>query len=634
MRALFLFFAFLVSLTLRAAAIAVVYAERSVPEGERRFAKALAAHVQRWYAEAGVEADLIADAALAKARPKLAVLVDCYAPPPDVVGAVRERLAGGTRFVVCYSGSDALARLFGLRAGAYKRSDEGTWSAMVFAKNRPAGVPTEILQTSANLFAMAPAATGGATPLAWWRDRRGRRTDVAWWKAPNGSYWMTHILTGDGDEDAKRRLLLAFAAECVPGVWQTAAHYLYAEASAPLSDGSLLARIRLFPKNSPRRQRLDALHDGLLRQQAAAREALGKDAFAAYQAVCDLRDITARVCGMTYRAHPGEIRGVWDHSGQGLFPGDWERTATLLAANGITDLYVNVAGAAFALYPSAVLPRRGTENCLAQAVAAGHRHGLRVHAWVLAFSGERAVPGALAEFRRRGWTLQDAQGNDLDWLDPTHPAVRARLLASVKELAASGADGIHLDFIRYPGLAQSLGPRLRARFEADCGKAPNWPACVTDANGPQRTAFLRWRAARVADAVQEIRTWLRTHRPNLQLSAAVFGKYPACVDSVGQDWLSWLRTGLIDYALPMNYTDRLDILRDWLSTQTADPRLAAHIISGVGVTAAESRLGPIETLRQIDAARKAKCVGFALFDLDETLRRSILPVLAQGISKP
>ena len=634
MRALLLLVALLLSLALRASAIAVVYAERSVPEGERRFAKALAGHVQRWYAEAGVETDLVADGALGKVRPRLAVLVDCYAPPADVVEAVRKRLAGGTRFVVCYSGSDALARLFGLRAGAYRRSSDGAWSKMSFAAQRPSGAPREILQTSSNLFTVTPLPSNGAKPMAWWLDRQGRRTEVAWWKAPNGSYWMTHVLSGDGDEEAKRRLLLAFAGECVPGVWRAATQHLYREASAPLEDGSLLARIRLLPKTSPRRQRLDGLYEGLLRQQAAVREALGKDAFAAYQAVCDLRDVTARVYGMTYWSRPNEIRGVWDHSGQGLFPGDWERTAALLAASGITDLYVNVAGAAFALYPSRVIPRRGTDDCLAQAIAACKKHGLRVHAWILAFSGERAAPGALAELRKKGWMLQDEKGNELNWLDPTHPAVRAYLLSAVKELSGYDLDGIHLDFIRYPGLAQSLGPRLRARFEADCGKAPGWPACVTDANGSRRAEFLRWRAERVADAVQSVRTWLRAHRPGMQLSAAVFGKYPACVDSVGQDWLSWLRTGLIDQALPMNYTESLDTLRDWLGTQTAEPRLAARIVSGVGVTAAESRLGPIETLQQIDAARKAKCVGFALFDLDETLRRSILPVLSEGISKP
>jgi uncharacterized lipoprotein YddW (UPF0748 family) len=119
----------------------------------------------------------------------------------------------------------------------------------------------------------------------------------------------------------------------------------------------------------------------------------------------------------------------------------------------------------------------------------------------------------------------------------------------------------------------------------------------------------------------------------VELSAAVYGKYPSCVNSVGQDWISWLRTGLIDYALPMNYTENMEALKSWLGTQTADPRLATKIISGIGVTAAESRLDAIEVLQQIDVIRRMKCKGFALFDLDENLRQNILPILSEGVTK-
>ncbi len=619
-------------LALRAAAIAVVYAEQSVPEGERRFAKALATHTQRWYEEAGIEAELIADSALGAARPKVAILVDCYAPTPGVLAAVKAQLARGTRFVVCYSASDALAELFGLRAGQYRRSAAGDWSGMSLLPNRPKGAPLSILQTSSNLFTVAPR-DEAVKPMAWWTNRRGVRTEVAWWRTPKGSYWMTHILSGDGDEEAKRRLLLAIAAESIPGVWQRAAERLYQTASEPLEDGSLLERIRLLPKRSPRRQLLDERYAALVRQQRLTRELVAKGGFAAYQAVCDLRDLTARVYGMTYWSRPSEVRGVWDHTGQGLFVGDWDRTARLLAAHGITDLYVNVAGAAFALYPSKVLPRKGSEDCLKAAIAACRKVGVRVHAWILCFSSERAAPGAVAALRAKGWMLQDVTGKEENWIDPTNPAVQAYLLKAVEELAASGADGVHLDFIRYPGLAQTLGPRVRARFEATYGKVAGWPEAITQGQSKARTAFLRWRASQIADSVQRIRTSLRLKHPQVKLSAAVFGKYPSCVDSVGQDWISWLRTGLIDQAMPMNYTEDLDTLRDWLGTQTADPRLAARVVSGIGVTAAESRLGPIEVLRQIETARRAKCAGFALFDLDENLRREVLPVLSEGVSK-
>ena len=153
MRGLLFLFCFFWTLALRAAAVAVVYAEQSVPESERRYAKALAGHVQRWYAEAGVEAALVADGELSAQRDlRLAVLVDCYAPPESVLAAVRAQLKRGARFAVCYSASEPLANLFGLTLGSYVRSDRGDWSRMALGEGRPKGAPIEILQTSTNLF--------------------------------------------------------------------------------------------------------------------------------------------------------------------------------------------------------------------------------------------------------------------------------------------------------------------------------------------------------------------------------------------------------------------------------------------------------------------------------------------------
>lgn len=642
MRGLLFLFCFFWTLALRAAAVAVVYAEQSVPESERRYAKALAGHVQRWYAEAGVEAALVADGELSAQRDlRMAVLVDCYAPPESVLAAVRAQLKRGARFAVCYSASEPLANLFGLTLGSYVRSDRGDWSRMALGEGRPKGAPIEILQTSTNLFTVR-AKDAGVRPMAWWCNRAGKQTEVAWWRTRSNSFWMTHILTGDGDERGKQLLLLAMAAEASPGIWRTAAKHLYAQTLPELN--GLADRLREpTPKYlhgreevAARQRQLAAIRQMIDRQRKAVEARLNEDSAGAYQAAADLRDLVHRAYGLTQWSRAGDVCGVWDHSGQGLYPGDWPKTAKVLASHGVTDVYVNVAGGGFALYPSKVLPQRGSEDALAQAVAACRKEGLRVHAWILCFSLERAANAAVRkQAADRGWLLQDAAGRDQQWLDPTNPDVRKRLLATVRELASGYAlDGIHLDFVRFPSLPQSLGPRVRARYEAERGKADNWPTCITQANGKKRDDFLRWRAGKVTDAVQEVRAWLRLNRPRLELSAAVYGKYPACVDSVGQDWLSWLRTGLLDAALPMNYTEDPARLADWLGTQTADPRLAAKIISGIGVTAAESRLGPLQVLDQIQAARRAKCRGFALFDLDETLKSTVLPVLSAGITAP
>lgn len=619
---------------MRAAAIAVVHAELSVPEGERRFAKSLATHVQRWYTESGVESDLIADAALkATATYKLVVMVDCYHPPKSVVETVQRLLTRGTRFVVCYSASPELAALFGLKIDSYKRSDTGTWSSMRLGKLKPKGAPSEILQTSTNIYTVS-ALRPETRPMAWWCDRTGKQTDVAWWRTSQGSYWMTHVLSGDGDEMGKQRLLLAIAAESYPEAWHQAARHVMQDAVRPVKDGSLMMRTGLLPKTSPRREQIERANEFVRKLWTMTQQSIDQKAgHLAYQNACDLRDCVNRAYGMTYWARSGEIKGVWDHTGRGLYPGDWPRTAKLLAEAGITDVYVNVAGAAFSLYPSTVLPQRLAGNALRDAIQACRKYGLRVHAWILCYSCTNAAKGAIDNFKRQGWTLQDVNGKDLNWLDPTHPDVRNYLVNATLELAKSGVDGVHLDFIRFPDLPSSLGPRTKARFEAAKGKAPNWPKCITEANGARRRDFLNWRESQIATTVLEIRSRMRALTPGVELSAAVFGKYPACTDSVGQDWISWLRTGMIDYALPMNYTEDMDALKDWLGTQTADRRIASKIISGIGVTAAESRLNAIDVLRQIEVSRTMKCKGFALFDLDETLRQTILPILSEGVTK-
>jgi uncharacterized lipoprotein YddW (UPF0748 family) len=38
-----------------------------------------------------------------------------------------------------------------------------------------------------------------------------------------------------------------------------------------------------------------------------------------------------------------------------------------------------------------------------------------------------------------------------------------------------------------------------------------------------------------------------------ELSAAVYASYPRCIESVGQDWLTWAHEKWVDYVLPMNY---------------------------------------------------------------------------------
>jgi len=289
----------------------------------------------------------------------------------------------------------------------------------------------------------------------------------------------------------------------------------------------------------------------------------------------------------------------------------------------------------FSHYRSSVLPpsriylEQGDQ--LAACLAAAKPRGLRVHAWLFCFCTEMCTEDRLAVFRGKGWLLTGEDGRERRWLDPAVPEVRSLLVQAARELATRyNVDGIHLDFVRYPDFIGSLGPTVRKRFENATGqKISDWPADVK--TGSRRQDFMRWRCDRVADLVSEVRGMLRREGQEKLLTAAVYGKYPSCADAVGQDWEAWLRTGDIDYLLPMDYTEDPAKFAELVGNQARARWLRKHMLPGIGVTAAESRLGPAQVIDQIRVVREANCPGFALFSLDTYLEQDVFPVLRVGV---
>ena len=363
-------------------------------------------------------------------------------------------------------------------------------------------------------------------------------------RAGAGGWWVPRVVLDAGDDRARRWILWSVAGRAVPGSWDAAA---------------ALAR-----------EKQKALQIGAYAKKQARR--------------------------------PGEIHAVWDHSGTGLYSGDWPRTMRTLAANHITDVFVNVAGAGFAHYPTPCLPASGVcrshGDQLAACLAAARPHGIRVHAWMLCFNGTRAVGGKAAEFAAKGWRLKNRKGETTEYLNPANPAVRAYVLAAVEDLARRyPVHGVHLDFVRwYEGAAK--------------------PAKAADAV----TAF-----------VSAARQRVKKVRPAAWLTAAVMGSYPSCVASVGQDWGRWLDLGLVDYVLPMNYVEDNDKFAELVQRQGAQIQRARRVIAGLGVTANESQLGAVKVIDQIRIVRRAGLAGVAFFDLDSYLATEILPYLRMGM---
>ena len=101
--------------------------------------------------------------------------------------------------------------------------------------------------------------------------------------------------------------------------------------------------------------------------------------------------------------------------------------------------------------------------------------------------------------------------------------------------------------------------------------------------------------------------------------------------SVGQDWEGWLDLNLVDYVVPMDYTESLPAFSALLAQHARTRAHARKTIAGLGVTANESRLDARQVIDQINLSRRAGLAGNALFDLDATLEKNILPYLRLAI---
>jgi hypothetical protein len=152
-----------------------------------------------------------------------------------------------------------------------------------------------------------------------------------------------------------------------------------------------------------------------------------------------------------------------------------------------------------------------------------------------------------------------------DWmLDPGHPDAAAWVANAATSVVRNyNVDGINLDRIRYPdgnlgSLVPSWGynPTAVARFRAETGR--------TDTPSNTDPQWTQWRRDQVTGIVRRIYLETTAVKPSIRVSADVitYGYGPQTTGSWEntraygeqlQDWRGWLREGIVDTAMLMNY---------------------------------------------------------------------------------
>lgn len=270
------------------------------------------------------------------------------------------------------------------------------------------------------------------------------------------------------------------------------------------------------------------------------------------------------------------------------------------SSRGIFDVVVQVRGRGDAYYRSKLEPQAlalaGADlDPLNHLVRFGAAVGVRIHAWGNVFfvwSDPRgALPSSLGHLvnRHPEWLLRpggvaylDPSGGS-DWegiyIDPANAAAREHTLAVFTDIVSRyPVEGFHYDYVRYPQVTYATSPKDHEHV----------------------TALVREGANR-----------LRSARPGIAISAAVFPDPDVARDRVLQTWPDWAAEGLVDLLCPMAYRrDTAEVERVLSRARAAAPRV--EMWGGLMAYKGERDL-----LRdQLRAAARAGCEGAILFAYD------------------
>jgi uncharacterized lipoprotein YddW (UPF0748 family) len=628
------------------ATVAIVRGESAAQHsaGEATSVDQFAQNVAKTLTGIGVTYAVISDLDVTAERlkaAKLAILPHNPNMPDNVADEIIKYANGGGKLLIFYGIPAKLRPVVKIEGGAHIQAKyPGYFSTIKFLDNALPGAPAMVGQKSWNISEAKPV-PGASKEIAQWLDDKGQPTGYAALVASDNCLVMTHVLLPD-DAMNKRRMMLAMVGHFVPELWQRAAEASVAKIGQIGDykdlDSAAKGIIKEGKKDPKVVEKIGAARQ--LCEEATTLCSNCQYPEATNKATAAVERLTEAYC-MAQQPLAGETRLFWCHSAYGVEGMTWDEAIKNLADNGFTGILPNMLWGGLAYCPSKVLPvapdlaEKGDQ--IALCLAACKKYGIQMHVWKVNWNMSGRAPKDFVEkMRREGRVQVDVKGKeggeDSFWLCPSHPENQKLEIDSMVEVARNyDVDGLHFDYIRYPGGSYCFCPGCKERFQTACGvEIKSWPGDVLK-DEPYRQQWLDWRRSNITTVVKAVSEQARAIKPNIKISAAVFRNWPTDRDSVGQDWKLWCDEGYMDFLCPMDYTESDETFTNFIENQKTWAG-KTPIYPGIGAASSGSHLIPVHVIAQIKITRRFKTGGFTIFNYDPAIAKDLVPLMGMGIT--
>lgn len=329
-------------------------------------------------------------------------------------------------------------------------------------------------------------------------------------------------------------------------------------------------------------------------------------------------------------------------------PDDVRKIIDNVGRAGFTDVFFQIRGNGTVYFNSEVEPwafelsgndlaklgRNPGWDPLQLAIDTAKLYGLRVHAYMNVlpgWKGTESPPPSAGQLwtEHPDWFMVDSLGNKMlptsGWyafVNPVLLEVRQHLRSIVKELCRYDISGVHLDYIRYPYdywlVADQHYPDAsteKLRRHADFSYDPASQAALMYRYGWDVTKeqVADFRRDSVTKVVRDISYVMQVERPGACiLSASVLGDPFDGRRYAFQDSGAWVRSGLLDWAVQMNYkTDSFDRYLENMRKAAGDRGFASSVVVGINL---KNKVADV--LAQIETLQRSNCRGIAFFSYD------------------